>query len=598
MHLVLSHPVDGGALSPCQREGIVSALEGLPHDIRAVLIRWDGDAKGGTFGPDQPHPEDLRAPDLAAVCHAIEGCPQPVFVLLGGPVAGAAAEMALAAHGRIAVPKTRLLFAQMRLGMIPNCGTTQLLPRLVGAAEALRLLRGAQGIPAAEALAMGLIDHVVEGDDAPSEAALAWIDGALAEAGKPLSSIARGTGFRDGRAYLAAVAAARAEVDAGDSVDKALIDCVEAAMLLPVQQGMEFERSLAADLAASPRAAALCHIHRAELRAEQMPEGLRAFAPAPVRRLGILGAAPAFSGLVLTALSRGVAVSLVETDRAKLVAMLQTIASRQEAAVASGRLSAAQRDADWARLAAVADPSALEAADMVLIAPECEMPLPQIAALIAHRKGRAVLLAGRGEVPNGAFRLILTGRVAEIALPQGAAAQPAVQAIAFLRRMGMTVVPVGDQNPAGIAGRLAVAAAASLRALLAMGVPAPAISAALMTFGLKSPTLVPPDGVTPRDMPQAEIVSRWLGALANEGARLLQAGLALSPLDVDLVAVAGMGFPRDKGGPLHQSDQRGLLVVRRDLIQWSADAEVWKPMPAWDAFVSVGRGFAGSLSPR
>ena len=73
----------------------------------------------------------------------------------------------------------------------------------------------------------------------------------------------------------------------------------------------------------------------------------------------------------------------------------------------------------------------------------------------------------------------------------------------------MTVVPVGDQNPAGIAGRLAVAAAASLRALLAMGVPALALSEALVAFGLKSPALVPPEGVTPRDMPQAEIIRHF-----------------------------------------------------------------------------------------
>lgn len=597
-HLVLTPGVEGQSLGHVQRIGLFAGLQALRPDVKAVLIRWT--AGGAPFlGPDLPHADDLKDPALRSIFHLIETAPCPVFVLIAGAASGAVAELALAAHGRIATPAARLQFASAKLGLIPDGGTTQRLPRLVGAQEALRLLSAGPVIGVGEALAMGLIDDVIEGaedEDATLSAALALITGHVAAGTVPPPGLARGAGLRDGRAFLAAVSAMRANVSPDDDCQTALIACVEAAMLLPPDQGLEFERSLAADLAASPRSQALCHIHRAEARGAKIPAALRDVAAAPVRRLGVWGAAPAFAGVVLTALSRGLAVALVEGDKPRLVSLLKTIAARQEAAVSAGRLTAMQRDADWARLQAGTEGAALEAADFVLVAAEAQAPTARISALVAQRKGRAVLMTGRAEVPSGAFRLILNGRVAEIALPPGAPAQPAAQAFIFLRQLGLTVLPVGVQSPAGIAGRLGGAGAGALRAMLATGVSPDDIATALSGFGLRPPTLAGADGVAPRAMLPEEIVHRWLGALANEGARLLSSGMAQSPLDIDLVAVMGMGFPREKGGPLHQADQRGLLVVRRDLTRWSEQDEIWKPLPAWDALVSLGRGFAAAAS--
>lgn len=597
MQIVLAEPVGGRSLDLAQRQELVAALSHLDTDLRAVLIRWDGASQ--SLLPDLPDPDDRQAPDLRTACDAIENAPVPVFVLIEAAIGGQAAELALAAHGRIALPTARLQFAAVKLGLISSCGTTQRLPRLVGAGEALRLLCDGQAVGAAEALAMGLVDHVidVEGDHAARLAAVQGCIDAMLENGGPLQAgLARSAGIRDGRAYLAAISAKRAETTRPDPCQAALIDSVEAAMLLPVDQGLSFEESLYSELAASARVAALCHLARAERRASQMPEALRDYSPAPVRHLGLLGASPAHSGIVVTALMRGLTVTICEQDRERLVGMLKTIANAQEAAVASGRLTPVQRDADWARLTASDTEEALEAVDLLLVASEVQVPPTRMTALIAQRKGRAVLVNGRGEVQSGAFRLILTGRVAEIALPPGAPAQPCVQAIAFLRQIGLTVLPIGAQSPLGIAGRLGGAGGAALRAMLAMGVSDAAIRQALLAFGLRPPTLSPVEGIAPRSMSSEEIVNRWLAALANEGLRLLQAGMALSPLDIDLVAVVGMGFPRDKGGPLHQADQRGLLVVRRDLALWADEAEVWKPLAAWDALVSLGRGFAAAVS--
>ena len=65
-------------------------------------------------------------------------------------------------------------------------------------------------------------------------------------------------------------------------------------------------------------------------------------------------------------------------------------------------------------------------------------------------------------------------------------------------------------------------------------------------------------GVTRRDITDEEIVERCLGALVNEGALILEEGLAARPSDIDVIWVHGYGFPRHRGGPMHWADQSGL----------------------------------------
>ncbi|MFN4153163.1 MAG: enoyl-CoA hydratase-related protein [Paracoccaceae bacterium] len=583
--ITLSRRPEGGWLDATQREQLLGALEKLPPGVSVVLLRSADRlmAAHPDGGPDLPGPDDAALPSLASLCRAVEGCAVPVIALLEGPVSGAAAEIALAAQGRIATPGARIAFTAGRLGRISGAGSTQRLPRLVGADHALRLLAEGRPVAAAEALVIGLVDHVVEGETEAEVLAAArlW---AQEQAGELRMRIAQ----PDGRAFLAAVKALRATAAPG-SLAMALADCAEAALLLPAEQGLAFEAAIAEERDALPQTAALAHLVQAERAAMQTPEALRAAKPGQVMRPALVGASPQLSALALMTLARGLPVMVLEPDRDRLVPLLQTIASRQEAAVQVGSLSAAQRDADWARLRPIADKRDLEQADLLVVA--ADTPVPQVPAAVP------LLMMGRAELPPGTFRLVLSGRVAELGLPANCPAMPAAQALAFLRRIGQIVVLTGQQSPLGISGRLAGAGGAALRALQDSGVPFDTILAALTGFGLAAPSVPKAEpGPTLRLMSPGEILNRWLGAMANEGARLLAAGLAQSATDVDLVAVHGLGLPAECGGPLHLADQRGLMILRRDLRLWGEEAEVWKPVPALDALVSVGRGFMNGVS--
>jgi 3-hydroxyacyl-CoA dehydrogenase len=101
--------------------------------------------------------------------------------------------------------------------------------------------------------------------------------------------------------------------------------------------------------------------------------------------------------------------------------------------------------------------------------------------------------------------------------------------------------------------------------------------------------------IEPRKLPESEIVDRLLFALANEGARILDEGIALRASDIDIVYLAGYGFPPQRGGPMFHASQVGLGQVLRRMREFAAnphaDPPFWKPARLLTALARQGRGF-------
>ncbi len=102
-------------------------------------------------------------------------------------------------------------------------------------------------------------------------------------------------------------------------------------------------------------------------------------------------------------------------------------------------------------------------------------------------------------------------------------------------------------------------------------------------------------GVTPRRISPEEIVDRCIYALVNEGAKILEEGIALRALDIDLVYLTGYGFPPFRGGPLFYADTVGLYTVARTMNRFATnphgDPEFWKPAPLVARFAAEGKSF-------
>ena len=103
-------------------------------------------------------------------------------------------------------------------------------------------------------------------------------------------------------------------------------------------------------------------------------------------------------------------------------------------------------------------------------------------------------------------------------------------------------------------------------------------------------------GVVPRTISDAEIVERGIYALINEGARIVDEGIAQRSSDVDLVYLNGYGFPAYRGGPMFHGDSVGLITVARALSRIAAvrgaDAAFWTPAPLLARLAREGKTFS------
>ncbi len=99
-------------------------------------------------------------------------------------------------------------------------------------------------------------------------------------------------------------------------------------------------------------------------------------------------------------------------------------------------------------------------------------------------------------------------------------------------------------------------------------------------------------GVTPRSFSNEEIVRRYLAAMVNEGANVVNEGIALRPLDVDVTFIAGYGFPRHRGGPMKYADMVGLPCVLADIREFAKEDPIfWQASPLLVALVERDEDF-------
>jgi 3-hydroxyacyl-CoA dehydrogenase len=98
-------------------------------------------------------------------------------------------------------------------------------------------------------------------------------------------------------------------------------------------------------------------------------------------------------------------------------------------------------------------------------------------------------------------------------------------------------------------------------------------------------------GVTPRAIGNEEIVERCILALANEGARILEEGIALRASDIDIVYLTGYGFPLYRGGPMFHADTIGLPRVVEVMARYAQGyhGECWTPAPLIARLAAEGR---------
>jgi 3-hydroxyacyl-CoA dehydrogenase len=118
--------------------------------------------------------------------------------------------------------------------------------------------------------------------------------------------------------------------------------------------------------------------------------------------------------------------------------------------------------------------------------------------------------------------------------------------------------------------------------------PDPAVDALIASYRTEH-------GMAPRKIADQEIVDRCIYALVNEGARILEDGIASRASDIDVVYLTGYGFPLYRGGPMHYADTVGLFNVIRAMRRFGAsgcgDPAFWQPAPLLARLAAEGKTF-------
>ena len=362
-----SPPVN--ALSSGVRDGLALGVAQAVADpaVKAIVLICDG----RTFIAGADITEfggAAKGASLFEVQTAIEDSPKPVIAAIHGTALGGGLEVALTCHYRVAVPSARCGLPEVNLGLLPGAGGTQRLPRIVGAEKALEMMTTGQHVPAPKCLEMGLVDAIVD-EGKLRDGALAFAKQVLAE-GRPLNKVRDLQGKMDAdRAHpeiFANFRKANARKFRGFLAPEYNIQCIEAAVNLPFDEGLKVERKLFMELMTGPQSAAQRYTFFAERQVWKVPDVSDDTPVIPVNTVGIIGAGTMGGGIAMNFANVGIAVTIVEMKQEALDRGLGVIRKNYERTASRGGITAQQVEDRMALIKGTLSMDDLAPVDMVI----------------------------------------------------------------------------------------------------------------------------------------------------------------------------------------------------------------------------------------
>lgn len=670
------------ALSHALRVGISNSVKAAQDDNSQALIII---CEGRTFiaGADiTEFGKPPQAPSLTDMLDTIESSNKLVIAAIHGTALGGGFETCLASHYRVALSSAKVGLPEVKLGLLPGAGGTQRAPRLAGVEAALDLITSGNPINAEKAKALNLIDEVIDGE---------LLAGALSFAKK---LVADGAELKRVGAIKIDPATAPAELfdkyrakmakrARGQKAPQNIIACVEAAVKLPIKEGLERERELFVDLMSGPQSAAMRHMFFAERQAAKVI-GLAKDTPLrDIKSVGIIGGGTMGGGIAMNFANVGIPVKLLEISQQGLDRGMAIIDKNYSITVSKGKMNEAQKaqclsqisgttdyadlgDVDlvieavfenleikkkvFAQLDKVCKPGAILASNtsyqdvdqianatkrpqdvigLHFFSPANVMKLLEVvrgsasaddviatSMKMAKTIGKIPALAGNcyGFIGNRMLRPY--GREAGLCMIEGSTPE---QIDRVMQTWGMAMGPIAVSDLAGL--DIGYKARETLSDEEKGDPKSFCIADALVELdrlGQKSgagyyqydpqtrarqndPIVMDvieaqakAHGVERREISDDEILERLTFAWINEGAKILEEGIAQRPSDIDVVYTFGYGFPAYRGGPMHYADQIGLDKIYQRICEFSqTHGETnWAPSNLLKELAQSGKTFA------
>jgi 3-hydroxyacyl-CoA dehydrogenase len=641
-HVALNAGTSGRLTVPVLQQ-IADALSALEKDTTTEIVILTG--SGASFPSGLTNPEaggDDRNNLLSHICTRLENFPKPVIAVLTGAVIGGGAELALACHYRLAHKDARIGFPNARLGLVPNAGATQRLPRLAGAEVTLDLLLDGHLLPFGTRKTEPLADQVFDGGR--YEAILAFTEFLRSKGTKPRPTATLRKGFADPQAYQAAVTNARQRLDPKNDIAAThIVSAVEAALLLPIDAGLAFEEAAFEDCSQTLQARGLTHVFHAEqtvsahTRRGDLPQ---------ISTIAILGPGALASQIAMSALDAGLQVNWIIKDPTMQRDAIAHVRGLLQDAVMKGKISADRAQLCQEALHHGEGADMLVGADIVLRAARGQrgISVPPGIPLAHCLTGTDPRLAMRFAPVSSGTRLV------EVVLGPDGSDDDLRIALGLARRLN-TLAVVERTSGDCLHDRLVHAMWRAADALVDLGQSPFTIDTAMRTWGMALPPYELADFVgldlvarEPRaetsqnwsgelarmgrngrakgqgfyaypkdaaatpdpailayinhqrparaDLPQHRIVRLLIGAMANEGARPLRESVIPDASDVDVVSIFTGLLPRWSGGILHYASVNGLLQITKAMTELGhPDAAFWTPDPVFADMIKHGRSF-------
>ncbi len=672
------------ALSPGVPEAIQAAIGAAEEDPRARALVLIGAGQTFIAGADIREFGKIVSGerprlDFLPFLQTIEDSPKPVVVALHGTAFGIGLETAMAGHYRVIAPNAQVGQPEVKLGLIPGAAGTQRLPRLAGPAKAAEMCALGEAVTAQEALSLGIVDRVIEGD---------LLIGALAFAREAAGKAARKTRERNEKlldfdpAVFVKLREQVRKMKRGMNAPLAAIEAVEAATKLTFDEGCRREAELFYECLFSSESKAMIHTFFGERTVAKIPGLRKDLRPGEIRRAAVIGAGTMGGGIAMNYANAGIPVIVKETSREALDRGLATIRNNYAKTVSKGGLSQAAMDGRMALITPQLGYDGFEEADIIVEAvfenmsvkkavfsemdriakPACilasntsSLDIDEIASAtgrpdrvigthffspanvmrllevvrgkatgdeviatamaLGKKLGKVAVLAGNcfGFIGNRMIAPYL--REAYFLVEEGASVEDVNQA---LYDFGMAMGPLAMDDLAGLDVGWAIREAG--KPFQKPGVRQPLVPDLLyrqQRYGQKNGRgwslydanrNAKPDvevaalikkaarehGIERRKIGREEIVDRCVYALVNEGARILEEGIALRAVDIDITYLYGYGFPAWRGGPMFYADTAGLpnVLARIKTFQQQEGDAFWKPAALLERLAKSEQTFA------
>jgi 3-hydroxyacyl-CoA dehydrogenase len=460
------------ALDQTLRAALIDACERAAKDIAVgavILYGVQGLFSAGAdikeFGTEACFAE----PDLPGILTRLSAIHKPLIAAIGTFALGGGLELALACGYRIGAPDARLGLSEINLGLMPGAGGTQRLPRLIGAESALNLILSGEQIDAERARMLGILDRISSSTEQLLQEARAYAN-ELIECCAPARPAEAWPNPAEDLPddFLARYRVEHEPRWKSRLAPRLVLSALEAACLLPMEEGLVRELTLFKQAEASRQSKALRHVFFAEQDARRTPRIETADPSRKINKVAVIGAGTLGGGIAMSFADVGIPVALMDLDGRTLDRGLKRVRENYQLSVKRGKLSAVQMQQRMELLFGTLDYADLSDADLIIeaVCEKMESKHQVFLALESVCKPGAILATNTSSLDIDALAKMVSRpqdvigmhffspanvmRLVEIVLCQTTAPDVVTAVMDIARRIGK--LPVISGNSAGSIG--------------------------------------------------------------------------------------------------------------------------------------------------